>query len=261
MLVTVVDLDGRPAALEAAWPELARHVREQGSRLLLLPEMPFSPWLAATGQPDPARWAEAVASHDAWIVRLPELGDIVVAASRPIIDAGKRYNEGFVWDAAHGYRPVHRKTYLPDEPGFREATWYDRGPTTFTPVDTPAGRIGFLICTEMWFLDRARAYGKAAAEIIVTPRATEARPVNAERWRAGGRVAAFVSGCFHLSSGHTADDGGLQMGGGSWVVDPRSRVLAMTTPEEPFVTVDIDLDQARKAKSAYPLYVDDAPLS
>jgi predicted amidohydrolase len=259
MNVTVVELDGRPAMLERAWDHLASLCRERETDFALLPEMPFSHWLAAAEEVDPARWQDAVEAHDRWLERLPELGASVVAGTRPVTEDGRRYNEGFVWDRERGYRAVHRKTYLPDDPGFHEATWYDRGPTTFEPVDTHAGRIGFLICTEMWFLERARAYGRAGAEIIITPRATEIR--NAERWRTGGRVAAFVSGCFHLSSAHAGVYDGLTIGGAAWIADPTSALLATTSAAEPFVTVEIDLDQARAAKSAYPLYVDDSPVS
>jgi predicted amidohydrolase len=258
MNVTVAELDGHSGSVEVTWERLVSHCGERETDLVLLPEMPFSHWLAAAETVDPARWQDAVAAHDRWLERLPELSASVVAGTRPVTEDGRRYNEGFVWDRERSYRGVHRKTYLPDEPGFHEATWYDRGPTTFEPVDTHAGRIGFLICTEMWFLERARAYGKAGAEIIVTPRATEIR--NAERWRTGGRIAAFVSACFHLSSAHAGIYGNLAIGGGAWIADPTSSVLATTSAAEPFATVEIDLDQARAAKSAYPLYVDDSPV-
>jgi N-carbamoylputrescine amidase len=39
------------------------------------------------------------------------------------------------------------------------------------------------------------------------------------------------------------------------VIDPDGAVLATTTPDDPFVTIQIDLDLARKAKTTYPRYV------
>ncbi|MBK8136847.1 MAG: hypothetical protein IPK52_13590 [Chloroflexi bacterium] len=104
---------------------------------------------------------------------------------RPINEGENRYNEGFIWDAENGYRAAHRKAYLPDEEGFWEASWYQRGPRTYTSLEAHGARIGFLICTEMWFNEHARAYGKQGAHLIVTSRMTE--PATLGKWMTGGR--------------------------------------------------------------------------
>jgi N-carbamoylputrescine amidase len=112
--------------------------------------------------------------------------------------------------------------------------------------------IGLLICTELWALDRARAYGKAGAEIIATPRAT-GRPT-VDKWITGGRAAAIVSGAFSMSSNWAAEPGGGDFGGGGWIVDPDGRVLAQTSPDLPFQTLSIDLAAAEAAQKTYPRY-------
>ena len=68
---------------------------------------------------------------------------------------GKCFNEGFIWDPESGYRAVHTKYYLPNEEGFWEASWYERGENTFTPTQNRQAKIGFLICTEIWFTEHA----------------------------------------------------------------------------------------------------------
>ena len=88
------------------------------------------------------------------------------------------------------------------------------------------------------------------------PRATPHGSV--EKWLAGGQAAAVVSGSFCLSSnlynppGSAADIGGL-----SWVIDPEGNILARTSVEQPYATVEIDLNEAEVAKSTYPRYVPD----
>jgi N-carbamoylputrescine amidase len=47
----------------------------------------------------------------------------------------------------------------------------------------------------------------------------------------------------------------VDCGGLGWVIDPEGEVLATTTVDDPFVTVDVDLDVARRAKATYPRYV------
>ena len=76
------------------------------------------------------------------------------------------------------------------------------------------------------------------------------------KWLAGGQAAAVCSGAYCLSSnlwaprGYKANCGGL-----GWVVDPEGNVLAETTPEVPYATVEIDLAFAQASKTTYPRYV------
>lgn len=102
----------------------------------------------------------------------------------------------------------------------------------------------------------ARAYGQAGAHLLLTPRATEKR--TADKWLAGGRAAAVIAGAYSLSSNHyLPEDDPVSLGGLGWVIGPDGEVLALTTPDKPFVTVAIDLACAERAKHTYPRYVPD----
>lgn len=253
MKVTVCELRTEPSGLAEDWAALVQHVQAHGSQGVLLPEMPFSPWFALTQIFDLSVWQAAVEVHEHWLARLPELGAAVVMSSRPVNRNGLRFNEGFVWQAARGYGAVHDKYYLPEDEGFWEASWYQRGNGKFTLAEAAGLKFGMVICTELWFLQRARAYGLAGAHIIATPRATGKPTV--DKWLAGGRVQAVVSGAYSLSSNHVSDDPNLDLGGQGWVIDPDGQVLALTSRQQPFATVEIDLARAEAAKQTYPRYV------
>ncbi len=123
---------------------------------------------------------------------------------------------------------------------------------------TAAGAaIGFAICTEMWFLHRAREYSKLGLQLLACPRATLSPSTG--KWLAGGRVAAVVSGAFCLSSNFSGNAGAAgPWGGTGWVVEPEEgEVLATTSAASPFATVEIDLAVADAAKHTYPRYVAD----
>ena len=250
--VTVCELRDDRASFERDWVRLAAHVRDRKSQLVLLPEMPFSTWLASSPAFVPASWDTAVRAHEDWLPKLGELSPASVIASRPVTRAGRRLNEGFAWSADGGYRTVHDKCFLPNEAGYWEANWYTPGERAFDVARVADTVIGLLICTELWALDRARAYGKAGAEIIATPRAT-GRPT-VDKWITGGRAAAIVSGAFSMSSNWAAEAGGGDFGGGGWIVDPDGRVLAQTSPDLPFQTLSIDLAAAEAAQKTYPRY-------
>lgn len=256
MKVTVCQLRNDPEHLEADWMRLEEHVHRCGSDIVLLPEMPFYPWPAAVRPPDAEVWQASVVSHERWLQRFEPLAPAaVVLGTRPVLRKGERYNEGFLWSRPDGYRCVHTKCYLPDEKGFWEASWYSRGPREFLPVQHNQIRIGFLICSELWFSEHAREYAGAGVHLVVCPRATPA--TSADKWLAGGRVAAVVSGAFCLSSciGGT-DSRGMRWAGKGWVVEPEEgEVLATTCGTQPFITVDIDPAVAERAKHTYPRYV------
>ena len=255
MKVTVCELGNDAERLEQDWRALVAHVKAEASDFVLLPEMAFHPWLPQTRQVEPALWQASVEAHDQWLSRLTELAPAVVAGTRPVIERGKRLNQGFIWEADSDYRAVHAKVYLPDEQEFWEASWYERGEPDFPVVESAAGRIGFLICTELWFNAHAREYARQGIQLLLCPRATPSTSVG--KWIAGGRTAAVVSGAFCLSSnfGNGADEGG-KWGGNGWIIEPEEgQLLGLTSPEQPFLTHEIDLPAAVAAKRTYPRYV------
>lgn len=255
MKATVCELPNEPSALETAWDRLVDHVQTNGSELVLLPEMPFFPWLAQSRAADAGQWNQAVQAHEGWIPRFKELAPATVAGTRPVVLGSKCENAGFIWEAGQGARTVHSKYYLPDEPGFWEASWYERGDGDFSLADTAIGKVGFLICTEIWFNFRARDYGKQDMHLLLCPRATP-NPT-APKWVVGGQAAAVVSGAFCLSSnlaGRTSQGG--DYAGTGWIIEPgEGQVLGLTSPEQPFLTLDLDLEEADRAKKTYPRYV------
>jgi len=255
MKVTVCELVDGTERFRQDWDALVDHVRREASDLVLLPEMPFSPWFAAVRSPDDAVWTAAVRAHEAWLDRLPALAPAVVCGTRPVERSGRRLNEGFLWSQRQGYVPLHHKYYLPDEADFWEASWYGRGDGEFTPGDAGGIRAGLLICTEMWFAERARAYGRQGVQLLLCPRATPGS--SRDKWLAGGRTAAVVSGAWCLSSNRGGvDERGLSWAGGGWIIEPgEGDVLALTSRQVPFVTLAIDPRRADDAKKTYPRYV------
>lgn len=212
--------------------------------LVVLPELAFMPWLCATQEVDPVAWARA--AEEQHLERLADIPASVVVGTR----ANGRFNEAFTFTADTGLQVLHQKTYLPDEEGFWEASWYDRGPVSFQVIDTPAGRVGTSVCTEMWFTQHAFA----DADVIAVPRATPIETT--EKWLAGGVAHAVTSGAFCVSSNRSEAVSGTTMGGAGWIADPDGTMLEVTSAVQPVIVADLDLEVARTAKSTYPRYVE-----
>ncbi len=257
MNVTVCELPNNWTQTEQYWNRLSKHLEKKKSDILLLPEMPFFEWITRTDTVDPNLWEEAVRSHDAWIDRFNELPVKTIISSRPIIENNIRLNQGFIYTKEAGYTKVHNKYYLPDEPGYFEASWYQKGENNFNIARINGVNFGFLICTELWFTAKAREYMKQNIDILVCPRATPETKVDI--WVTGGKAAAIVSGSFCLSSNYNGPNTETEnFGGTGWIIEPdRGDVLGLTMESKPFLTLEINLSCAKDAKKLYPRYVKD----
>ena len=255
MKVTVCQLDNRAGERADMLRALAAHIAAEQSRFLLLPEMCFAEWLAADPEPDRGRWLAAVKSHADHILELGALGADAVIATRPIVtDQGSFRNQAYLWTPEPRIQAIHEKYYLPDEAGYWEASWYQRGAFEFRTCTALEARIGVQICTEMWFFEWARHFAREGVELLCVPRATPHASLG--KWLAGGRAAAVCCGAYCLSSNLWTPPGGkVDCGGLGWIISPEGDLLAQTSVDSPFATVDIDLSVARDSKSTYPRYV------
>ncbi|HEV8196163.1 MAG TPA: carbon-nitrogen hydrolase family protein [Gemmatimonadales bacterium] len=253
--VTVCELPHEAAALDLAWDGLCHHTSGHGSELVLLPEFAFVEPVWETDRFDPARWDAAVELCAAWLGRLSELRAKHVVGSRPVTVDGRPFNQGFIWSAGGGLRPLRNKFFLPDEPGFREAQWFDRGDATFPAFRAGGLTFGLNICTELWALESYAGYAAKEVPVILSPRATAA--ATTAKWLSVGVVAAVRSGAFSLSSNRVDPTGAC--GGVGWIICPEGRILARTSPVAPFATANIDLAVAAAARDGYPRYVFKTP--
>ncbi len=251
MRVTVCELPHEPAALAAAWAALCEHTLQHASELVLLPELAFVDPLWEAELFDPTRWAVAETRSDAWLARLPELSAMHVVGTRPASIEGRLFNQGFIWSAAGGLAPLRAKFFLPAEPGGWEARWFDRGDPDFPTFHAGALSFGLNICTELWALEIYAAYAARDVQVILSPRATAA--ATTAKWLSVGVVAAVRTGAFSLSSNRVDPTGAC--GGVGWIISPDGQILARTTREAPFATIDIDLDASVAAGDGYPRYV------
>lgn len=140
---------------------------------------------------------------------------------------------------------VHRKMFLPTYGVFDEARFVEAG-TEVRAFDSRFGRIGLLICEEMWHSFTSTILAIGGAEIIVTVSASPARdftpdgggrPKNLSRWDALAPAAAVEHGLFVVVSQLVGSEGGKVFPGGSMAVGPDGAVLAEAPLFEDGVTV------------------------
>lgn len=240
-----------------AWTTLGDRVRAKGPDVFVLNEMPFGRWIATSSTPDPAVLEASQRAHRDGLARLADLGTRFVLASQAVMEDGRSVNQAFVWSGERGAVAVHTKQFFPNEKGFFEAEWWERGRLRFEVGDVEHLKVGFLLCTDVMFLEWARHYGRRGANLIAVPRATPMYSV--ERWRTVVRAAAILSGCYVASSNRNGTQDGVEFGGHGWIFHPSGDLLAETTPNEPVAVAEVDPAAAERAQQEYPCYVDDLP--
>jgi N-carbamoylputrescine amidase len=239
------------------WRALTDDAAHKKPDMLLLNEMPFGPWVAARNEPQFDDLVAVQRLHEQGLLQFGELGAPVVLGSHPVFDEGSSVIEGFVWEHESGVTPAHTKQYFPNEEGWYETLWFERGDQAFEIVEVGGLNVAFLICTDIMFNEWARHYGRSGADLIVVPRATPVATLH--RWQTAIQMAAIVSGCYVASSNRAGEEEGVTFGGLGWIVDPSGVVIAETSADDPVVAADIYRSVAAHAKREYPCYVEDSP--
>jgi N-carbamoylputrescine amidase len=236
----------------AQWDELKNFVCAAHPDILVTNELPFGPWLAERSDFSEDEARQSIRAHESGLAGLADLKIPAIISSRPVWNGNRLANEAFVLQngAVH---PLHRKQYFPNEPGWFECEWYAGGDSRFVPAEILGIKVGVLLCTEAMFNERARAYGKQNASLIVIPRASG---TNIESWKIAGAMASLVAGAYVVSSNRVGRaQGGTQFGGGGFAYAPQGKPLTVTGPGNPVQTFELDPEMTASAQRDYPCYV------
>lgn len=252
MRIAFVEWPEALSTTDAQWGMLKDSIKAVRPDILITNELPFGPWLA-----DSAVFSEdeahlSLRAHEKGLEGLSDLALPAVISSRPVWNGKRLANEAFVLQNG-AVRPLHRKQYFPNEPGWFESHWYSGDDSGFGVTEIMGIKVGVLLCTEAMFNERARAYGKEGVALLVIPRASG---MDIESWKIAGAMASLVSGAYVVSSNRVGSSlGGTSFGGGGFAYAPHGHLLAMTAPANPVQTLELDPKLPAFAQREYPCYV------
>ncbi|MFC1662030.1 NAD(+) synthase [Gemmatimonadota bacterium] len=167
---------------------------------------------------------------------------------------------GEAFEAVH----VHRKMFLPTYGVFEEARFVDPG-RDLAAFDSRFGRVGLLVCEEIWHSLPPAILALDGAELILVVSASPARefppegerPGNLERWDTLARCSAQEHGVFVGVCQLVGSEGGKVFPGGSVVAGPDGSVLARgPLMEEGTVKVVLEGGSIDRARFETPLLAD-----
>ena len=253
------DLQANLAAVRAIAAEQAAH-----ADLVVFPEACLSGYFLEGGVAEVAMSADRVA--EALGTPPPGAPDVALGFyerwRRRIYNSAAYFTpEGDAWKVRH----VHRKMFLPTYGIFDEGRFVEAG-TEIRPFDTRFGRMGLLVCEDMWHSFPATVLALGGAELVVVVSASPARdfgtagsgrPANLDRWERLATHAAQEHGIFVAVSQLVGSEGGKLFPGGSLAVGPDGRVLATGPLLDEAVTVAVlDPGAIDRARTDTPLLAD-----
>src|SRR5215210_868856 len=236
--------------------------RAAGAELVVLPESAIGGYIReGAAAPDVPAGLEREGPELAALAALA--GDTVVCAGYTEAAAGQRYSSA-VCVSGDGVLGHQRKVHLP--PGERFAF---RAGDGFAAFDTPAGRIGMLLCYDKLFPEAVRTLALDGAEIVCCPAAWPVdrhRPTRRVRddrqtrhFLVVDQARAVENQVFFASANQTGPWGRLKFLGGAKVVDPDGSVLARTGARPGLAVAHADLEAVRHSREVIDHLADRRP--
>jgi predicted amidohydrolase len=248
MKVCIAEFPDEQSRYAKAIESIAQHVSNTNPDLLVLPEMPFTPWIFHVDKYSEEKWQHTVENHAQWLKRLSNSILTPIIASRPITKVGKNLNEAFYMDHNRDIQPLRSKRYLPNDFPAMERVWFHEGEASDTVFDILGHKTGVQLCSEIMYAETPRKLAEDGVEIIVQSRATGDHP----RWRAASLLAASTAGAYVVGANRRSVERDWFTGGG-WVYSPDGELLGETSAEVPFVTLELDSNRIANAKTEYPV--------
>ncbi|MEK6852227.1 MAG: carbon-nitrogen hydrolase family protein, partial [Candidatus Thermoplasmatota archaeon] len=170
---------------------------------------------------------------------------------------GRTLYNASVLVAPDGRTWVHRKIYLANFGPFEEQVWFGRG-NELVLADTKVGKVGLLICYEMFFPEMAKALALQGMEVLA---AISAAPHTSRRFFDLVLPARAVENAIYvLYANLVGTELNQVFSGGTQAWGPRGEDLGRAKDhKEGVVAVDVDVRQIDVAREFRPTVRDTRP--
>jgi predicted amidohydrolase len=177
---------------------------------------------------------------------------------------GRLYNAYAIYEEG-SLLHVHHKVHLVSYGMFEESRDLAPG-DRFEIVESRLGRIGVMICEDLWHAPSSWLYFLQGVELFLVPSAGPARGVSTSHeglgstrtWKALLASAALLCQSWALYINRVGCEDGITFGGGTRVVDPFGReVAALETLDAGALACELDVRATERARLQTPLRRDD----
>lgn len=243
--------------------EIVRQCADEGADLVVFPECATSGYALEGGVNEVSLEPGDLLSRlvDA-VGDLPKPVDVVIGFYEK--NYGQPFNAAGYFELGDAPRVLHvyRKFFLPTYGVFDEERYTQTG-QDLGVFDTRFGRVGTLICEDVWHSVMSMLVAVNGAEMVIVPIASPARgfsedkPGNVLRYERMLKALADEHGMFAVASCLSGFEGGKGLAGTSSIWSPLGDNLGQAPAlGESIVMAEIDFDLCRIARSQSPLLND-----
>ena len=233
--------------------EMAERARQEGATLVVFPELSITGYSVKDMNWDLAINLEKDRSPLSPLIEASRSISIIAGTVEEGIDFGI-YNSALYFDNGT-VRSVHRKTYPPTYGMFEEMRYFSRGKKV-RAFDSRHGRLGVLICEDLWHLSLPYMLALDGATLIITLVASPTRlgsgegdlqmnAVNMENQKAYARLlSTYLAVCNRVGF-----EDGVNFWGGSSITGPDGDVdVSAKLFEEDLIIASVDENEVRRAR-------------
>lgn len=241
--------------------EYVRRAIDGGAEMIVFPELSLSGYSLRD-----VNWDVAI--------RLPEgkqFGELLTLSKKISIILGgvEESHEYGIFNAAFLLEDgkatsVHRKLYPPTYGMFEELRYFSAGKSV-RAFDSSVGKLGVLICEDLWHLPLPYILAEDNAKVVITIAASPTRVTGgkdrlaiAEVNRQHHKTYARLLSVYLVFCNRVGYEDGINFWGGSEIVDPSGDVIAQAKLfKEDLIFADLDENEVRRARRLSRHFLDD----
>ena len=241
--------------------EFTRKAKSSGADLVVFPELSLSGYSVKDSS-----WDVAIRTSDAKFLNglLDESRDIAIICGG--VEESSSYgihNSAFLFDRGT-LTSVHRKLYPPTYGMFEELRYFSPG-SSARAFESSVGRLGVLVCEDLWHLPLSYLLAQDGAEVIIGIAASPTRlsgadavlptqQVNSEQHKTYARLlSTYVVFCNRVGY-----EDGVNFWGGSSILAPNGDIVAEAKLfGEEMIYAEIDRNEIRRARRLSRHFLDD----
>jgi len=198
------------------------------------------------------------------ILRLVELSrSISIAVGFVEVTSDYRFFNSALYLEDGAIRHLHRKVYLPTYGLFDEQRYLARG-ERFRAFNTRLGRMGLLICEDMWHMSASYILAMDGATTLICLSSSPGRGIGGESldsataWQQLTSTTAMFLNCRVLYCNRVGFEDGVNFWGGSEYVSPSGKTICRgKIIEEDVITATIDEGCLRRERIFSPMLRDE----
>jgi NAD+ synthase (glutamine-hydrolysing) len=267
MLIALAQVDsilGDVSKNVAKHVECIRRAKDGGAHIVIFPELSLSGYSVKDIAADVAFRTTAETRVLEPLLRESDETLIIAGGVEESEEFGIN-NSAFLFEKGN-VRSLHRKIYLPTYGMFEEQRYFGSG-KSIRAFDCSLGRLGVLICEDLWHLPLPYVLAQDGAQAIIALAASPTRlagaeatiqnqQVNTEQHKAYARLlSTYVIFCNRVGY-----EDGVNFWGGSEVIGPDGNVIVQAKLfEEDLVFAEITDNEIRRARRYSRHFLDDRP--